>query len=127
MSETLPLAPVPVGAGPLAITVATQGDRCRLRVCGGVDLATAELVSDAIGAVLHERPAHLDVDLSGVTFLDSTGLRAFIRITWDAQRTSTELAFVAVPPLVQRLLHLTGLWRILPVASTSDDQPNRRL
>ena len=109
----------PSNALPILLTVARDDAHVRLTVVGDVDLCTAPLLHDALDAALDGRPSRVDVDLSGVTFLDSSGLHALIRASWSAQRSATELAFVCVPPLVTRLLQLTGLWRVLPVASTT--------
>jgi anti-anti-sigma factor len=56
---------------------------------------------------------HLTLDLRGVCFLDSTGLRMILE--WDARSRADGFAFslVAGPPTVQRLFDLTGTTRRL--------------
>jgi anti-anti-sigma factor len=48
--------------------------------------------------------APVDVDLSGVTFIDSSGLKAFL----NARRTNPGLRIVAPSATVTRLLELTA-------------------
>lgn len=45
---------------------------------GEIDLATADAVNQAIAQAMEGRPARLAVDVSGVSFLDSTGIRCFV-------------------------------------------------
>ncbi len=48
------------------------------------------------------------IDLSGVNFVDSSGLSALIDIRNDAL-AAHELVLQAVPPHVRRVLSMTGL------------------
>jgi anti-sigma B factor antagonist len=48
------------------------------------------------------------LDLRGVGFLDSSGLRALIGLRNDAKRTSRGLTLVPGPPGVQRIFSLTA-------------------
>jgi anti-anti-sigma factor len=58
---------------------------------------------------------HLVVDLSGVTALDSAGIRAFVRGHTTAQRVGGTLRLAAAPAAVSRvfeLAHLAGVFEI---------------
>ena len=70
----------------------------RVRVVGEIDISTApRIIQHTYMADCHE------LDLSGVTFIDSTGLHALIRLR-DAL---PDLRIVAVSAPVQRLLEIT--------------------
>ena len=47
-------------------------------IVGEVDLATADALDLALAQAMEGRPARLAVDVSGVSFLDSTGIRCFV-------------------------------------------------
>lgn len=75
---------------------------------GELDLAAAPMLSEAIASCVLKRPVELVVDLGGVTFMDSSGLRVLI----DGHRIATDngvpLVLRQVPPQVQRVFELTG-------------------
>ncbi|HTJ71762.1 MAG TPA: STAS domain-containing protein [Actinospica sp.] len=78
-----------------------------LLVSGEVDLAGSARLSAALGAALAPG-APLVVDLSGVDFLDSAGLRALAL----AERTAADLGgrLLIVPsPAAMRVFEITGL------------------
>jgi anti-anti-sigma factor len=68
--------------------------------------ATSETVRRLAGI---DRTAPFDLDLSGVTFIDSIGLRELLRLR---QRVPT-LRIVAVNTRVRRLLEITGTAELL--------------
>jgi anti-sigma B factor antagonist len=82
---------------------------------GEIDLMAAERLEQALQSVQDE-PADLTVlDLRGVTFLDSTGLRAITSADARARQSGHELRIVRGPEQVQKLLHVTGMDKILPL------------
>ena len=82
-----------------AIVVAPEGD---------VDLETADALRDELQLAL-SRAGHVIVDLRGVTFMDSSGLRLLVEITREADRVAGELSVVRGPRAVQRLFEVSGL------------------
>ena len=82
---------------PTALTV-DESEGC-VKVSGEIDMSSATKLIDA---VLKATPASLD--LSGVTFIDSSGLHALIRL----RRARAELRIVALSPQVRRLLEITN-------------------
>ena len=56
----------------------------------------------------------LVVDLSGLTFLDSSGLRLLIELAADADRDGFTLGLVPGPPVVQRVFEVSGMRALLP-------------
>ena len=56
----------------------------------------------------------LTLDLSGTTFIDSTGIGVVLRLANDAENRGVELAIVPGPPEVQRVFATAGLTEVLP-------------
>ncbi len=76
---------------------------------GELDLASASKLEDELLSVEATKPRRLVIDLSGLTFMDSTGMRTLAL----AQRRSLsdggpELALRRGPHQVQRVFELTG-------------------
>jgi anti-sigma B factor antagonist len=69
---------------------------------GELDVATAEQFLQALAA--HDGDVLL-VDLAGLSFIDSSGLRALVQ----ARRDHRRLQYVNPSPNVRRLFQLTGL------------------
>ena len=64
------------------------GERCGgiCRVTGEVDMSNAHELSDHAAAALTAHGTPLVIDLNGVTFMDSSGLRALVAIRKHAIR-----------------------------------------
>jgi anti-anti-sigma factor len=86
-----------------------------VRVRGEIDLAAAERLERALQSVQDE-PAEVTVlDLREVTFIDSTGLRTITSADARARKNGHELRIVRGSEQVQKLLHVTGMDKILPL------------
>jgi anti-sigma B factor antagonist len=84
----------------------------RIAVAGDIDLATAPALRRTLIAALDApppTPAVLQVDLSGVGFLDSTGLGALIGVRNHAAGMNCRLQIVGLQPAVRRTFAVTGL------------------
>jgi anti-sigma B factor antagonist len=68
-------------------------------------------------AIAADDGARILVDLAGVTFIDSTGLRLLIRM--DENSDEGRLA-IRSTPIVDRLLQVTGLLDQLPLVREDD-------
>ncbi len=84
------------------------GEIIVLRVGGEVDLCTLPILQAALGAGLDRRPAHLLVDLAGVTFCSAQGLDLLIQIGRTAAEKAVSFAVVGVPPQLYRVWTLLG-------------------
>jgi anti-sigma B factor antagonist len=81
-----------------------------LVVSGDVDLATAhEFVAAADAWAASGVAGPLRIDLSGVTFLDSTGVSALLEIRRTAAASGNDVVLVAQSSPVDRVLALAGI------------------
>jgi anti-anti-sigma factor len=91
-----------------------------VRVSGEIDLVTAPALEQAIDSVVAESPTALVIDLSGVEFLGSVGLK-ILAATYEKLDTATQFGVVARGPATRRPIHLTGLDKTFPLYSTFDE------
>lgn len=92
---------------PLVIDLTSIRDGVRIVVSGEIDLATApQLQASMTEAVSAHRS--VEVDLTDVDFIDSTGLRAFISAR-AVLGPGHAFAIAAASPCVLRLLETVGL------------------
>jgi anti-sigma B factor antagonist len=84
-----------------------------VRVQGELDIATAP---DLERAVLRPRPPGENVvlDLAGLRFIDSTGLRILLRARTEARTGRWNLYLRNVPDNVQRLFTISGVAETVP-------------
>lgn len=83
-----------------------------IAVSGEIDAHTAPRVTDAIEAF--DGPV-LDLDMSGVNFVDSSGLRVLVQAHQRLAGAGRELRLVAASPAVKRLLEISGVDEYLDV------------
>lgn len=85
-----------------------------VRVVGEVDLAAAESLKLSVRHAMAESTAVV-VDLSHVTFMDSSGLGVLIHLAQQAVRGGTSLTLTGVTPSTYRLLKITGLTAVFDI------------
>ncbi len=88
-------------------------DRRLVTVMGHLDLHTAHHLADALQPLLDRGPHTVLLDLSGVTFLDSTGVTCLITAYRTARSTGVRLALIAPSEPVRKMLQLTGVDQVL--------------
>ncbi|HET9118515.1 MAG TPA: STAS domain-containing protein [Pseudonocardiaceae bacterium] len=86
-------------------------DRCRLTLSGEIDLANAEDYLAAARAMIAEwnTAPCFTIDLSGVTFMGTSGLTMLVEIRKAATNAEMELRLAGSPWCVSRLLEITAL------------------
>lgn len=97
---------------PFDVDVSRSGDTLTVRPSGELDIATVPRLADA----LHTQEAYdrLVLDLRGLSFIDSSGLRL---VLMEVERAAGEGHAVEVVPgdeRVQRIFRLTGADQIVP-------------
>ncbi len=85
----------------------------RLTLTGELDIANAHQVHMRLPEATASAECVL-VDLSGLTFIDSTGIRLLLQLQKIAERDGWRLRLVPGPPHVQEVLRIVGLETRLP-------------
>jgi anti-sigma B factor antagonist len=91
-----------------------------IELSGEVDLYTAPRFKDDLIALIDEGVARIVIDLSQVTFIDSTALGVIIGGVKRLHERDGSLALVAVSRPVVRILDITGLNRVLTIFDTRE-------
>jgi anti-sigma B factor antagonist len=84
-------------------------------VTGEIDMATAPALEARIDAVLAAGPSIVVLDLADTAFMDSTGLGVVVRAARRLEERSAKLIVRSPQPAVQRVLHITGVERMLAI------------
>ena len=96
-----------------ACALEAQGATAVLSLRGEMDLATIDHFDQMVNESLATGPGRVVVDLSGLEFIDSSGMRALLRLQ-ARLGDRARLEIVPGPPAVQRVFELVGLTAALP-------------
>jgi anti-sigma B factor antagonist len=111
----------------LEANVVRDGSECAtVIVVGEVDLCSVSVLRAAIDDAWSARPKTLRIDLSSVTYFDSTGLREVTRIFDDCSRHGVRLSLAGASRNVRRVFVLTGLSHVLGDTSTDPGDADAR-
>ncbi len=80
-----------------------------VRCAGEIDLTNCERIVEAVMSALDSGPTGLVLDMSEVTFLDSSGIRCLLIAEKSCHERRIPLELISSEP-VQRVLDLVGLW-----------------
>jgi anti-sigma B factor antagonist len=90
---------------------------------GELDIATVEpLREEWLRAVEREQPALFVVDLTQVTYLDSTALSVVVMVTRRQREHGGDVIVINAHPRLARIFQLTGLGAFLDIDRHPDHQ-----
>ena len=86
-----------------------------LSVAGEIDLVTSGQLERALDRCLDRsrQPAHITVDLTGVGFMDTTGVAHLLAARARADEVGSRLVVSSTSPSLTRLFEITGIGRML--------------
>jgi anti-anti-sigma factor len=105
----------------LQIDVRRDGGRAVLALVGELDMASAERLQQAFDDDALRADTTVVLDLAGLQFIDSTGLRVILRALERCRGRGQGFAITRGSPQVQRLLSITGVATHLPTISSTDE------
>ncbi|HEX6887883.1 MAG TPA: STAS domain-containing protein [Candidatus Nanopelagicales bacterium] len=104
----------------LQVATRHEGDATVLAASGEVDVYSAPDLDQAIGEALATGHRHLVIDLSAVTFLDSTGLGVLVKGLKGARDAGGWLRLVVISERIRKIFDITGLDASMPLFDTAD-------
>jgi anti-anti-sigma factor len=85
----------------------------RIALTGELDQVSASRLRDAVVKVLRDqRPGHVELDLTGVSYLDSGGILALLVCRADGEQLSCRVTLANPQPHVRRVLEIAGLLNV---------------
>jgi anti-sigma B factor antagonist len=92
---------------PFKVDVEQQPDGVRVAPVGELDLATVDQLKAEVDRQRDSGLSRLVLDLRGVRFLDSTGLRFVLELDAATKANGEELALIRGPEVVHRIFEVT--------------------
>ncbi len=106
----------------LNITQSAISDRwTALAVDGEIDMATVDVLNEAIQAVLASDSQNLVVDLTATAFMDSTGLKALVMADRSFEESGRSFALAVKAGPIGRLIELSGVEAKLKIVSALEE------
>ena len=101
---------IPIDLKPFSIQIEkTEAGAVRVVLVGELDIATTPEAEAELRAQEDHGAQVIILDLRGLTFMDSTGLRLLVAADSRAREGGHRLAIVRGPEAVHRVLEITGL------------------
>lgn len=106
--------------------VETPDDHVLIRAMGEPDVSSSASLRTAVNDALADGNTTVLVDLSGVTFVDSTGLGSLVTLHQSSARHGAVVALVAPSESVQHVLRLLGVDDVVPTYAAAQHALRRR-
>src|ERR1700731_801917 len=90
---------------------------------GPVNIDTSSEMRRLIAEALHSIPPSVTIDLSGVTYLDTSGLATLLEASRIARQQGTRLVVSGLHDQPRELLHFTQIDHLLEVAEPEPHEP----
>lgn len=107
-------------AGGLTMRSVRRGSAHIITLAGEFDLASAPHIEQALIAAEASDASQILLDLSGLDFIDSTGLRTIILAHARSRADGDRLRLRRGPPQVQRIFELTATADMMPFSDWTD-------
>lgn len=102
----------------LLVEITDSGGASLVSVTGELDALTAGQLDAALAPLLaDDDPRGLVLDLSGVDFMDSSGLGICIKAIKAVREKGAEVSFVVTSTRVRRVFEVTGIDQAVVVAA----------
>jgi anti-anti-sigma factor len=99
--------------GGLQISSAPVDGAIKISLRGELDLASSRQMEEHFTSVDEQRPSRVVIDMGGLTFIDSSGLRALLLADARAREQGYELVLLPGQEPVQRVFEITGALDVL--------------
>lgn len=101
--------------------VRRAGTHALVLLSGELDISTVPKLYEQFAQLAHEGVSHVSIDLSRLTFVDSTGLSLLVTEHKRAKALGGELILFSPQPHVRRIIEVTGLEAVLTILPAKDD------
>lgn len=109
--------------GQLVVRLTEDAGRARVALTGEIDLDNVPMLRDVLQDSLRLAEEGLDVDLSGLRFLDCSGLNVLLALRRSAAAHGCDVRMMNPSRQVARLLSITGTQALITESGPAGAQP----
>ena len=103
------------------VSAVNEENRTVITVSGEVDIATSPALDAAIATAIGEETKQIIIDLTDVSFMDSSGLGVIVRGLKRAREAEIDLDLVISNDRVLKVFAITGLDQVIKIHSAIAD------
>jgi anti-sigma B factor antagonist len=108
------------------VSISRFGSDCFVVAAGGeLDLYTSERLQEKLADALEQGGRRILVDLTGVSFMDSSALGVLVNAAKALRCSGGRLVLVADDPRVTRVFEITGLGQVFRIESSLPEAVQR--
>jgi anti-sigma B factor antagonist len=104
-----------------SLNVHPQRRRARFELSGELDVLTTRQVRDRVAEFLGAGYGTIVIDLRGLTFIDSTGMRLLVGLHQHARRDGWRLSLIEGSRNIRRVFEIAGTSQVLPFTAAPRD------
>lgn len=93
-----------------------------VRLAGEIDIYTADRLKSELLPITEQKGKQVTVDLSSITYIDSTGLGIFIGALKSSYKHGSSLKLIGANDRVRRLFNITGLDEIIDINESAREE-----
>lgn len=105
----------------LSLDIDNRQEISVMRVRGRVDSDTAPELDDALTKILQNNRNKIVLDLQGVDYMSSAGLRAMVKAYQTAKKSGGDLRLASVSHPVEVILRTVGMMQMLQMYPTDQE------
>jgi len=108
--------PTGVNPGELRVVVSGAERTFEIHLVGELDMSTAPQLRERLSGLATDGPNQVTVDLSELSFVDSTGLSVLITGLKQVRQQGGDMALRSPTPSTRRVLEITGLTEVFAIS-----------
>lgn len=105
----------------LSINTAADGDGLLVRIEGEIDLNSSPQFRTTLLGLLDRRAPRIILDLTGVSYVDSSGVGTMVELKRRADRGGFKVTLFGLQDRVRSIFEITRLDKFLNIASSLDE------
>lgn len=105
----------------VSVTSRETGDRTVVEVKGEIDVYTAPALREELSRLIDAEHTDLVVDLTAVSFMDSTGLGVLVGALKKVRTLGGDLRLVIDQEKILKVFRITALTQVFTITSTLDE------
>lgn len=99
----------------LEVNTKREENKHIVQLSGEIDVYTAPRLKETLIPISKQKGIEIIIDLSGIDYIDSTGLGVFIGTLKEADNNGSKLKIIGAKERISRLFSITGLDEVMEI------------
>ncbi|MEL6497426.1 MAG: STAS domain-containing protein [Planctomycetota bacterium] len=104
----------------ITITTEQRGEACVLFPVGDIDLSRSPVLRASMKTALDDKPQRLVIELSGVSYMDSSGVATLVEAMQLSRKAGVGLVLCSLTERVQSIFEIARLEQVFTITEDLD-------